>query len=409
MKVLMISTDRNLFDKESAVARRIVSYGGLVDELHVIVFSRAGKRAAHLVQSLGSEEHVLAPLQTAYGGAVRIGNNVWVHQTRSASRWLYIFGAYRIGAKILSTVTREAQREWILTCQDPFETGFAGLLLKRRFGLPLQIQIHTDFLSPYFTGQSKLNRVRRFLSRRVLLRADDIRVVSERVKQSLLNAQGYRLRTEPHVLPIADLRLPAGGAAREVSAELRARFRERSPIVLVVSRLEPEKNVALALKAIAATLAAHPNLCTIILGSGSERRGLEAYARHLKIVKQVVFEGDVADPARYYAIADIVLVTSNYEGYGRVLIEAAAAGKAIVTTDVGIVGDILKHDESALVCDVGDAACLTTALAIVADDAHVRTLLGTRAREKVFELPTGREAYLKSIKEGWERAGECKV
>ena len=49
----------------------------------------------------------------------------------------------------------------------------------------------------------------------------------------------------------------------------------------------------------------------------------------------VFFEGK-QDPAAYYALADLILVSSHYEGYGLVVVEALAAGKPVLSTDVGV-------------------------------------------------------------------------
>ena len=62
---------------------------------------------------------------------------------------------------------------------------------------------------------------------------------------------------------------------------------------------------------------------------------LERLVTKLGLDSRVFFEG-FKDPAPYYALADIVLVPSVYEGYGQVIIEALAAKKPVLATDVGI-------------------------------------------------------------------------
>jgi glycosyltransferase involved in cell wall biosynthesis len=105
----------------------------------------------------------------------------------------------------------------------------------------------------------------------------------------------------------------------------------------VVARLEPEKNVELAIESFAAV--APQDACLIILGTGSERESLKRLVQERSVSDRVFFEGEAA-PIDYYPLADLVLVTSRYEGYGLVIIEALAAGKPVLSTDVGIAREV---------------------------------------------------------------------
>ena len=213
--------------------------------------------------------------------------------------------------------------------QDPFETGLVGWLIARRFGAALHVQVHTDFLSPAYARLSLLNRVRVIIAGFVLRRASRIRVVSERIKESI--QMKYQLRAQISVLPIfADVERFKRAPLDEA---LSARFAQFKTKLLVVSRLESEKNVRLALESFARSAPADASL--IILGDGSGLAQLEQYAKELGVFGRVFFEGQ-RDPAPYYKIADLVLFPSKYDGYGLVIVEALAAGKPVLSTDVGI-------------------------------------------------------------------------
>jgi glycosyltransferase involved in cell wall biosynthesis len=79
---------------------------------------------------------------------------------------------------------------------------------------------------------------------------------------------------------------------------------------------------------------------------------LRALSRSLGIEKQVVFAGWVNNLMAYYGIADVVLCTSQYEGYGLALVEAHQAGRPIVSTDVGVARElgasIVEHQPRAI-------------------------------------------------------------
>ena len=124
MKVLSIGSDRNLFIEGSDVRRRVVEYGKLVEELHIIVFST---RKLHITNYM-----------------LCVADNVFLYPTNSWSRWFYIFDALKIAKFALKN-----NAQWLVTAQDPFESGLASWLIKRKLRIPLQLQIHTDFLSPY--------------------------------------------------------------------------------------------------------------------------------------------------------------------------------------------------------------------------------------------------------------------
>jgi glycosyltransferase involved in cell wall biosynthesis len=231
----------------------------------------------------------------------------------------------------------------VVTAQDPFELGFAALLVARHFGVPLHVQLHTDPFGPGFVrAHWPLNYIRRFLMDIVLRRASRIRVVSKRLAQTL--QERYKIAAPITVLPIyVDTQRFATAAP---DAGLVPRFAQFNTKLLVVARLEPEKNISLAIRSFAE--AAPADSCLIIVGEGSELDALRRLAAQWKVDKRVFFEG-AADPAPYYKLADLVLVPSRYEGYGLVMIEALAAGTPVISTDVGIAREV-----GAIVADTED-------------------------------------------------------
>ncbi|GIW68437.1 MAG: hypothetical protein KatS3mg099_385 [Candidatus Parcubacteria bacterium] len=103
-----------------------------------------------------------------------------------------------------------------------------------------------------------------------------------------------------------------------------------------------KKGGSVALEVFRYLLEKDPHACLVMVGDGSERPALEAKARRLGVGERVVFPGWQEDAFAWIAGADAFLLTSFHEGFGRALVEAALAGKPIVSTDVGIVGEILR-------------------------------------------------------------------
>ena len=365
MNLISISTDRGIFTEGSAVRQRMVEYGGLVDQLHVICFSRAG-----------------------VGSHVRIASNVWVYPTHSRSRFFYVHDANRIGAEIVKSNIFSAENT-IVSTQDPFETGLVGAFLKKRFGLKLQVQIHTDFLSPYFARHSFLNWLRVWIARRVLPHANQIRVVSERIKKSL--ARKYQQKAV--VLPIWS---DASRFAAAPAFDLHKKYPQFSAIITMVSRLAAEKNINFALRIFKEVLKKFPAAGLVIVGDGPEKGRLQKLAAQLGIVKSTIFALWADDVVPYYKTTDIFLSTSLYEGYGLSLVEAGLAGAAVVTSDVGIAGELLLNKEEARICPVGDAPCFTKVLEELLVSPETRKMLGREAHDVLLARVASRDQYVQN-------------
>ncbi|HEY4513934.1 MAG TPA: glycosyltransferase [Candidatus Paceibacterota bacterium] len=309
MSILQIGSDRTILNPESPSAARMRAYGKCFGKLNMIIFStrpsaRGTRAGRHGLKRVELEENVNA------------------YPTNSISRFFYILSAIYLGLRL--------SRPEVVSTQDPFEAGLAGLVISKIRGVPLHVQVHTDFLSPEFAKLSFLNRVRIFLAALVIPRAARIRVVSNRIKNSL-KIKNYKLKTVPTVLPIfIDVERFRNTDANQA---LLARDHLFDYRFLVVSRLEPEKNLELAIDAFAR--AAIDKSCLIIIGEGSQLGALHEFAEKKAVGKWVFFEG-YADPAPYYKVADLVLFPSKYDGYGMVIVEALAAGTPVLSTDVGV-------------------------------------------------------------------------
>src|SRR3989344_1142990 len=235
----------------------MLEYGALVDELHIIVFSRKSK--------------VPPKARLVKGGESRKFGNVFLYPTNSRSKWFYIFNARKI-ARNMFHVSRFTFHDWLVTTQDPFETGLAGWLIARKNNIPLQLQIHTDFLNPCFARESLLNHIRVRIARFLLPRARGIRVVSDRIKNSL-KAKSYKLKAEPTVLPIFVDTEQLKNAP--VKTDLRKKYPQFDFIVLMASRLTKEKNIPLAFAAMKEIVKKHPRVGLVIVGSGLKEKELK--------------------------------------------------------------------------------------------------------------------------------------
>jgi len=380
MKVLIISTDRKIFKEGSGVRQRMIEYGGLVKELHIIVFS---KKSSGILRQ-------------------QISENTWIYSTNSINRWLYIFNAIKIGKKIVSD-----NSDWLVTTQDPFETGIVGWCIakSKKRKIKLQLQIHTDFLSLYFVKGSVLNKVRVRIAKFLLPKANCVRVVSNRIKKSILSAN-IKLKSDPFVLPIF-IDIEAVKNVR-VDFDLHVKYPQFDKIILMVSRLEKEKNIPLALSVFKQVLEKYPKTGLVIVGDGSRKMSLKEHARNYSLKDNVVFEDGKSNVHYFYKTADMFLHTSNYEGYGMVFVEASVLGCPIVTTDVGIVSEFFEDGKSAFICKVGDKNCLVEKIIELTENKTLKDSFVEKAKNEVHKhiKEKTKKRYLADYKKIWEKCGE---
>jgi len=364
MRVLSISTDRKLFEEDSAVLSRILEYAKRMDEFHIIVFTKKGFTS----KSIG---------------------NLHIYPTNSFSRLAYVFDAVRIGKEIVNK-NKFVAPDAVLSVQDPFETGWAGVRLKKIFNLPLQVQIHTNFFSKKFKN-AFLNRIRVFLAKVVLPKADGVRVVSEEIKKQILEKYP-QFKVPIDVLPVfVDIKKIMETIPK---VNLTQQFPKFKFIILMASRLTPEKRIDIALKVFKNVLLLFPHTGLIIAGDGSERNNLKNRVKKHGLSKNVIFLGWQKDLISLYKTADMFLVTSEFEGYGMTLIEAAASGCPIVTTPVGLAStELFKSGENSYVCAKFDVGCISKDVINIISDNSKRELFKRRMQDSIRNMIMEKDEY----------------
>jgi D-inositol-3-phosphate glycosyltransferase len=158
------------------------------------------------------------------------------------------------------------------------------------------------------------------------------------------------------------------------------------PLVLFVGRLDPIKGIDLLLESVA-EMRAEPRV--VVIGGNPpddpEVTRLRARADALGLGDRVLFPGAV--PQRelppYYCAADALVVTSRYESFGLVAVEALACGTPVVAARVGGLPAVLRHGENGLlVCWRGPAAFAEQLDTLLMDD-RLRARLRRAARPSV--------------------------
>ncbi len=367
MNIINLSIDPKLLEAGSAVQERFLEYAKLAERFDVIVYTKPGYKS-----------YQLAP-------------NATIYPTNTAFKPFYFFHAWRIAHRLL------VRKKTLISSQEAM-TSLLGILLKFLYGAKLEVQIHTDFLSEHFRSESLKNRARSFLYAVTARRADRVRVVSERLKEGLVE----RLRIPAQRITVVPIYVDIENIKRQKPAfDLHEKYGHFNFTFLVVSRLEKEKRVDIAIEAMSRVLKKYPEAGLVIVGDGSLRKTLEAQTALLNIESHVVFEGWQTDTVSYYKGAHAYLLTSSYEGYGLSIVEAAASGCPIISTGVGIVGSLFKDNESALVCSIGNMPCFVQHMEQVMTDHTLREALQKGAYKALEAVQKERKEHLKAYVDSW--------
>jgi glycosyltransferase involved in cell wall biosynthesis len=155
--------------------------------------------------------------------------------------------------------------------------------------------------------------------------------------------------------------------------------------LVTVARLVSQKGHTVLLDA----LTRLPGVTASFAGDGPLREHLEGRARRLGISDRTFFLGTVEDIPTLLARADLFVLTSLNEGLPLSILEAMAAGVAVVATRVGGTPELVIHGETGLLVDPEDPASTAEAIRRLLTDDDLRLRLGSRGRTLVREKYTG--------------------
>jgi glycosyltransferase involved in cell wall biosynthesis len=152
--------------------------------------------------------------------------------------------------------------------------------------------------------------------------------------------------------------------------------------IFTMSRLTPLKRIDLLVRALAEPAA--QGVRAVVAGDGEDRAALERLAEEIGVSRRVTFLGRIDDATMLHHLANCRAVSFApfAEDYGFVTVEAFASRKGVITCrDSGGPTELVRHEDSGLICDPTPSA-LASALARVTDDGAFAERLGARAAEQ---------------------------
>lgn len=264
----------------------------------------------------------------------------------------------------------------IIVLHEPNPMALLAYYLARPRGR-LIVWYHSDVIRPSWRYRMFYRPFLRF----ALSRAARIVVSSPALGASAPALQDFQAKCTVIPFGIEARKADAPGAIVQRAEEIRRSENRR--IVLFVGRLVAYKGVDVLLEALKGLKAV-----AMIVGDGPLRAQLEAQARALDVSSQVRFLGSVEDDelAALYRACNVFVLPSvtRQEAFGVVQLEAMAAGKPVVSTDLGTgVGWVNRDGDTGYVVPPRDPRALHEALARLLGDADLQKSMGEAAAKRI--------------------------
>ena len=334
LSILNIGIDRSLLMAGSEAGRRQLVYA-----------RELPARTIHLVKARPSDPATreIDPLLSVKSVPVR--------------HWVEFFFRAVVAA---DAVLRTEQLD-IIQVQDPYLCGPVGAWLAWRHRLPLVVGAFSDEIeNPVWLAERPLNRVANLVGKWTLRRASAVRADSEQVADRLRLLTDSVFYVPFLIMNDQELAQPAVEAPAVRRELLGGRA---GPLLLAVTRLEPEKNVAMMIEAVASVSRQLTGVTLTIAGDGTQRASLRNLAE-AKLPSAVRFLG-WADSSRLpalYQAADLTLLSSDRESAARVLTETLLAGTPVVTTNTAGAREVVTDGVDGRIVPVGDARAFASAI-----------------------------------------------
>jgi glycosyltransferase involved in cell wall biosynthesis len=221
------------------------------------------------------------------------------------------------------------------------------------------------------------------LMERLLNPLTDMRIC---VSQDILEIRARRERTPRSKL----MRIPNGIETAKYNSPARERtsvmakfgWEARDPLVISVGRLAPEKNYCALVEAIARAAGRFPEVRCLLVGSGPCRDEILTQIESLGLTGRVMLTGSRSDVPDLLGAADVFVLASLKEGLPVSLLEAMAAGKAVVVTSVGGMPEVIADGDNGLVVPSRDTEALAQAIEKLLRDCNLRKEFGRAVRDK---------------------------
>lgn len=363
MKVLIISLDKGLLGQGQLgdVIERHRRYGELAGSLDIIVLSLKGYQINHLSE------------------------RVTVYSTNSRSKFNYWLDAWRLGQKLFTKTRYD-----LIVTQDPFLTALIGWQLKKKFSSRLLVHFHGDFWqNGQWLRENWLNYIWLLISKFTVGQADAIRVMSQGQKAKLLAAKvsAKKIRVISTPVDLEKYDQPYLEVARST--------KPAGAVILHVGRDDKVKDYNTLIEAFKAVKGKLPD--TKFVQAGADKIIKEAMQKNDFTDIDLKYNLRQGDLINLYHLSEIVVLSSTSESFGKVLVEANACGKPVVSTATTGAKEIIQDGYNGFLVHLGDASAVAEKIIYLLNNPQQAKVMGQNGQRLVKEKFDGKINTVKII------------
>ena len=208
--------------------------------------------------------------------------------------------------------------------------------------------------------------------------------ISEAVREHLRNDLGVKDSRIRLIYSGVDAdRFKRVYSVEEISEIRRSLGIADGPIIGTIGRLSTVKGQRFLVEAMRQIVSKMPEVICLILGNGEEEEPLKALAASLGIKDSIRFFNADMDTPKFLAVMYVFVFPSVKEGLGIALLEALAAGKACVASNVGGIGNVIEQNVSGLLVPAGDPGRIAEAVMRLLKDDGLRKTMGDNGRKLI--------------------------
>jgi len=348
MNIVNIGTDKSLVGGSQlgdAVLRH-KKYGEFIDNLDIIVYTNKKDKL------------------TKY----QISENVFGHPTNSWAKIFFIFDAI----KLFKQINLRHQVD-VVQCQDPFVVALVGCIVKKNHRVKLQINFHGDFWdNPEWLREKLINRFFLWLSKYTVNRADGIRVMSQGQREKLIKAGIKESKVRVISTPV------------DLQKYLLESGQVEGKIVLHVGRDDEVKDYDTLIKAFKIVKSKFPEV--VFWQAGADKKVKQAMKENdfLEVELKGLVSAD--DLVSIYNKSKIFVLSSRSESFGKVLVEANACSKPVVSTVTTGAKEIVEDGFNGFLVSIGDYEALAEKIIYLLNNESEAKKMGEQGREKMIKM-----------------------
>ncbi|MHA1249447.1 MAG: glycosyltransferase family 4 protein [Candidatus Helarchaeota archaeon] len=288
----------------------------------------------------------------------------------------------------------------VISTQDPFFLGLIGLFISKLFKIPLNIQIHGEFIGNSFWLNEKLiNRLYLIIAKIILRRCNSIRVVSKRIKESLIRYLKI-FNVKINVIPALYININYQNKIRNFPEEFKKWKINFDFVSLSIGKLDKNKNFELLIFAAQKIVQKYPKTLFIIIGDGPNKNSIKNLINKLNLLNNIKIlpEIDFESLKYFYELCDVFILTSFSEGFGLVCTEAMYFGKPVIMTDTGCANEYIIDNFNGFVIPKNNISSLINRICCLIENKNERIKMGINGRIFMNNILKNRNFYYEFAK-----------